>query len=155
MARNVKFSFEPRLDAAVKDLPDLNQVALLRDGLECLPPGKSYRLFFDSINKRVENGKLPMKYRVTASYDDDDGRSYADRFTLDIAAFIDTPVDDKGLPDLVREVAEMKKEIRKWTDGVRGLLVHARDKDEMNRVDRQRFEERRKQQRVDGEDAGE
>lgn len=96
MARNVKFAFEPELKAAVKDLPDLNEVALLRDGLECLPPGKSYRLFFDAINERVQNNDLPMKYRATVTYEDDEGKSYTDRFTLGIAAFIDTPANDKG-----------------------------------------------------------
>lgn len=138
VARNLTFEFP------VKPIPvldpennDVENAPLFKDGVKVLPPGKRYRVFFDSFNARMENPELPMVYEVIAHYEDDDGYSYHDPFTLDLNSFLHTEPEVAALPKIAAELAAIAKQTQRWSDGANGILVHARDKDQMD--ERQRL----------------
>ncbi len=151
LARNVTFEFPVPLRAAVEEPWEAVEAPLFKDGLKALPPGKRYRVFFDAFVTRVtSNQKLPMSYEVVVRYEDDDGNPYRDPYTLDLNSFMHTSPEEKGLPELVAELEAVRKTLDGWTDGVRGLLVHARDKDQMIVSDRERWEERQRERAARG-----
>lgn len=114
LARDVQFSFTPTL-ASTGDRPwEFENSPLLRDGVATFPPRKRYRIFFDGIQERLSRGDLPMKYAVRVTYEDDDGNSYDDGYTLDLNTFVNTSPDEKGIPDLVKE---LELYARPWTSG--------------------------------------
>ncbi|HEX7938866.1 MAG TPA: hypothetical protein VF483_07710 [Gemmatimonadaceae bacterium] len=153
LARNVRFEFPRPLEAAVEKPWEVTEAPLLRNGVPSFPPGKRYRLFFDSFQQRVERGDLPMEYEVVVGYEDDEKHPYEDRYILDLNSIMHTSPEEKGLPELVKQTKEIATTLKKWTDGGRGLLVHARDRDEMERQQRAAMEQRR-QQRAAGTDSG-
>lgn len=154
LARNVQFSFTPTLASTVDRPWEFENSPLLRDGVATFPPRKRYRIFFDGIQERLSRGDLPMKYAVRVTYEDDDGNSYDDGYTLDLNAFVNTSPDEKGIPDLVKELETIRKALDKWTDGARGLPVHTQDKDDLDRRTRARADEWRARQIEKSGEAG-
>lgn len=145
LARDVRFHFEPELSGTVRPDSELREAPLLRNGVKSLPPRKRYRIFFDSFIERTKEDKLPMEYVATATYTDDEGTTYKDQYVLDLNAFLHASPEEKGLPELVKEVEKIRKEVSKWTDRTRGILVHARNKDAMINRERAEIEEIRRE----------
>lgn len=146
LARNVTFDFPVKLRASVEEPWEAAEAPLFKDGLKVLPPRKRYRIFFDAFMTRVNSDQnLPMSYEVIVRYEDDDENPYRDSYTLDLNSFMHMSPEENGLPELVAELQTIRKTLDKWTDGVRGVLVHSRDKDQMIDKDRERWEERQRE----------
>jgi len=144
LARNVRFSFDPRLASSMQKPWEIEEAPLLRDGVDTFPPRKHYRIFFDAFQDRAGRDDLPMVYTATVTYEDSDGHGYVDHYTLDLNSILHTSPEQPGLEKVGQELERMRKYFDRWTDGVRGLLVHARDRDEMQRQERELLEERRR-----------
>lgn len=135
VAKKIKIEFDPPLESTWSRPWGWEESTLLTDGIPMLPPGDTLRFHFDTFTERV-NTDLPMKYSVIVTYDDPAGRALpADEYVLDLSLYTGMAVPPKSLPDLVQEVEKLRKEVSKWTDGIRGIEVHA--------VDRNRRERRR------------
>jgi hypothetical protein len=143
VARDVTFSFSPPLVSTLSKPWQFEESVLLSEGIESVPPRRRHRIIFDSAIERLNEEGLPKQHVATVMYADEDGIKYKDRYTLDLGAMAHTSPDEKGLPEMVTEVSNIRKELKKWTDGNRGILVHTRDKDEMIARDRAQFEARR------------
>lgn len=144
VARDVTFEFPVPLASSMPRPWEFEDSSLLQEGVKVLPPRKRYTFFFDSVHQRLAEGvNLPLVYDAIVRYRDEDGYKYEDTYTLDMKSYLGAEFPSKGLPDLVKEVADIRKELKKWSDGGRGLLVHARDKDEMERRQRVAMDERR------------
>jgi hypothetical protein len=150
LARNVRFEFSRPLEAAADKPWEVAEAPLLRDGVPSFPPGKKYRIFFDSFNDRAEREDLPMQYEVVVQYEDDEKHPYEDSYILDLNSIMHTSPEEKGLPDLVRQTKEIATTLKKWTDGAKSLLVHGRDRDEMERQWRSAAEEHRQRRAGNG-----
>jgi hypothetical protein len=143
VARDVTFKFEPPLASTFSKPWAFDEAVLLTEGIESVPPRRRHRIIFDTAIQRLNTDELPKQHVATVSYSDDDGHKYVDRYTLDLGAMAHTSPEEKGLPDLVKEVAKLNKELASWGDGTRGLLVHARDKDKMIERQTAKMEEMR------------
>jgi len=143
VARNVTFSFEPALASTLSKPWQFDESVLLSEGIESVPPRRRHRIIFDAAIERLNSEDLPKQHIASVSYSDDDGYEYEDRYTLDLGAMAHTSPEERGVPELVTEVANVRRELKKWTDGTRGILVHARDKDEMIARERADLEARR------------
>lgn len=143
VARDVTFEFPVPLASTMPRPWEFEESTLLRDGIKVLPPRKRYSFFFDSVHQRLAEGvDLPLVYDVIVRYCDEDCYKYDDTYTLDMKSYLGAEFPAKGLPDIVKEVSDIRNEIKKWSDGGRGLLVHARDKDEMEKKQRAALDER-------------
>lgn len=137
VARNVRISFDRPLQSKQFGDEKFASMAVFTDGIPNLAPGQEIRIHFDHFPNRVQAG-LPMRYVASVTYDDHQGRRLpSDEFVLDLSPYIQAARSPKGLHELVESVEEVRKELAKWTDGSRGLLVNA-----VNRTRTRRRDER-------------
>jgi len=142
MARNVTITPDKALESTLPD-PDIDETPLFREPIPALPPGKKIRVLFDSAPARL-NSDLPRAYEVTVRYEGPFGRIYEpDRYPLDLSMYLGSALPPKGLPQLVEEVEKVRKELAKWTDGIRGLRVNTTDREKQERAQFRHFLTRR------------
>lgn len=133
VAKDVKVGFDPHLESTWNRPWGWEESSLLEAGIPMLPPGDALRFDFDTYTDRLESD-LAMQYSVTVTYLDTVGRPLpADKYRLDLKLYEGMTLPPKAFPDLVQEVEKLRKEIAKWTDGVRGLEVHQVDRDKSER----------------------
>lgn len=128
VARNVRIDFDQPLQSRQFGDRKFAEMVLFTEGIPNLAPGQAIRVHFDHFPNRADAG-LPMRYTARVTYDDHDGRRLpTDEFTLDLAPYAQAAREPKGVHDLVEAVEQLRREIGKWTDGSRGLLVKAVDR---------------------------
>jgi hypothetical protein len=85
-------------------------------------------VLFDQYAARLE-AKLPLTYDVTLHYKGPLGKkAWEHPYRLDLGIYLGSQEPPKGLPELVTEVENIRKELQKWRGGTRGLLVQAIDR---------------------------
>lgn len=99
-------------------------------------PGKKIRVLFDSFSDRLDAG-LPLTYDVTLCYRGPTGRKpWKEPYRLDLGMYLGSePV--KGIPDLVAELGNIRKEIEKWKGS--GIVVHAIGQQRQDRIKTRRM----------------
>jgi hypothetical protein len=141
MARDVSIHFDKPLESTFDQRSrELNESPLFREPLPALPPGKKIRVLFDQFPARLEAG-LPLAYEVELRYRGPTGRKeWEQPYRLDLGLYLGAQLPPKGIPELVTEVENIHKEIRKWQgSGIRGLLVHTIDQRRQDRIDMRRM----------------
>lgn len=124
IARDVSITFDKPLESTLSRPREIDDSPLLKRPIPMIAPGRRISLLFDSFTARADNGTLPMDYIVTLSYRDVHGNRFEDpSYPLDLGVYAETAIDPKGLPELVRELEQIRREIAKWTDGIRRLRV--------------------------------
>ncbi|MEV6695235.1 hypothetical protein AB0M35_27555 [Micromonospora sp. NPDC051196] len=134
IARNVEIKFDPPLESASGRRERIRESSLFRQPIPMLAPGRKIAIRLDSYNTRASSG-LPMQYTVSISYEGvGSQKQFIDPpYPLDLKMYEGASVEPRGLPDLVREVEGIRSEIRKWTSGISGLLIHNVDADQRER----------------------
>jgi hypothetical protein len=128
VAREIRVSFsEPLASKAFSDT-DFSEVSLLSEGIPSLAPSQQLMFYFDVSHQRIDSD-LPLTYHGSAKYSDGRGSHYGpEDFVLDLKSFIDTALQPKGMPELVSAVEDLRKEVGKWTEGIKGLRVYTVDR---------------------------
>ena len=130
MARAVSIHFDKPLESSLQGSRELDESPLFREPIPALPPGKKIRVLFDSFSDRVAAG-LPLTYDVELRYQGPTGRKeWRHPYRLDLGMYLGSE-PEKGIPELVAEVVNVRKEIEKWKNS--GILVHAIDKRQQDR----------------------
>jgi len=134
MARDVNIHFDKPLESTLAGRRELNESPLFREPIPTLPPGKKIRVLFDSFSDRLKAG-LPLTYDVELRYRGPTGRrEWKHPYRLDLGMYLGSQ-PAKGIPELVAEVENIRKEIEKWKgSGIRGLLVHTIDQRRQDRI---------------------
>jgi hypothetical protein len=103
---------------------------LFTTGMPLMAPGRIIRFFLDTLPGR-ESAGLPMTLRGRVTYRSAGPRprTYTETFDINLEVYRQSLIPEKGLPELVKEVEILRKEVAKWTDGTRGLHVRAADRD--------------------------
>jgi hypothetical protein len=128
MARDVSIRFDKPLESTLSGPREIDESPLLRKPIPTLPPGRKIRVLFDQYAARLE-AKLPLTYDVTLRYKGPFGKKeWEHPYRLDLGIYLGSQEPPKGLPELVTEVQNIRKELQKWRDGTRGLLVQAIDR---------------------------
>lgn len=129
-ARDVHISFDPPLEQSKDDGYPIADSALIRNGIQMLPPGRRIRAFFDASHDRV-NSELPMQYDVTVRLKDARGRSQPDQnYTIDMGyMYGTTQIQEYGIHDAAKAITEIQKTVKKWADIHGRLKVWVRDED--------------------------
>lgn len=126
MATDVRIHFDPPFQSHFEDEP----LPIFREeGIPSLPPGMQLRFNVISMIQYLNDRDVPGQYRVTVTCRSFDGsRPYKDTYLLDLDVFEGIEPPPEGLPELVKAVEKVTKELHGWTDGAGGLLVHAEDR---------------------------
>jgi hypothetical protein len=128
MARDVSIRFDKPLESTLSGPREIDESPLLRKPIPTLPPGRKIRVLFDQYAARLE-AKLPLTYDVTLRYKGPLGKKeWEHPYPLDLGIYLGSQEPPKGLPELVTEVENIRKELQKWRSGTRGLLVQAIDR---------------------------
>jgi hypothetical protein len=140
MARDVRIEFDKPLQTTLERPRELDETPLFREPIPTLPPGKKIRVLFDQFNERLDKG-LPLTYRVKLRYRGPEGRkTWEHPYRLDLGMYLGSDLPQKGIPELVTEVENIRKEIKKWTGrSGYGVLVHSLDQRRKDRIDRRRM----------------
>jgi hypothetical protein len=135
MARDVTIHFDKPLTSTLQGRRELDETPLFREPIPALPPGKKIRVLFDQFNYRTE-AKLPLTYDVEVRYRGPTGnKPWKDTYRLDLGMYLGSALPPKGIPELVAEVENIRKEIGKWQgSSSRGLLVHILDQRRQDRI---------------------
>jgi hypothetical protein len=74
----------------------------------------------------MTNAGLPLTYDVEVRYRGPTGnKPWKDTYRLDLGMYLGSALPPKGIPELVTEVENIRKEMERWRgSGLRGLLVH-------------------------------
>lgn len=133
-AKNVVVHFDTKIESK-HDLGWL-QSPLFATGMPLMAPGRTIRFFLDSFPARVEAG-LPMVITGAVTYDSPHtarrSKPHTETFEIDLNVYRQSLLTERGIPDLVKQVEDLRKELSKWTDGARGIQVAAIDKDRQSR----------------------
>lgn len=74
MARDVRFKFSPELKSTMYEHSTspskLAELAIIKDGIPSLPPGREYRILFDQMPDRFASQSMPRRYEVEISFSD-------------------------------------------------------------------------------------
>ncbi len=93
-----------------------------------MPPGMIVEFLLDSAISRREE-KLPLRYKVTVSFEGLKGRPEEDVYDLDMEMFFGLErFNEKSVHHMFKEVERIRKNFDKWTRGGH-LTVHAKDDD--------------------------
>jgi hypothetical protein len=140
MARDVTIRFDPPLESTLRKPWAWEESSLFIEGLPMLPPDKRLRATFDQLPARFDSD-LPLKYEVELRYRGPSKAKveFVDRYTLDLRTYYGLTRPPKDMPDLVQTLDSVRDEIKKWTDGTRGLLVSAQNRDRHARYDNRRY----------------
>jgi hypothetical protein len=117
LARDVCITFDPPLVTTLDDEDDqLADWSPLKDGVRTLAPGRRLTSIFDSALQRHESD-LPRQYEVTVAYTDSRGRHQPTlQQTIDLNPIYGrTYSHEKGLPELVAELAKVRSAIEPIT----------------------------------------
>lgn len=125
MARDISIHFDKPLESTLPGRRELDESPLFREPIPALPPGKKIRVLFDQFNARLDAG-LPLTYDVKLSYrGPTGGKEWEHPYRLDLGMYLGSALPPKGIPELVTEVENIRKEIEKWKGSSGGgLLVH-------------------------------
>ena len=135
MARDVRINFDKKLTSSLDRPRELDETPLFREPIPALPPGKKIRVLFDQFNARTE-AKLPLTYDVDVRYRGPTGsKHWKDTYRLDLGMYLGSALPPKGIPELVTEVENIRKEIKKWQgSNLQGLLVHNLDRRQEDKI---------------------
>jgi hypothetical protein len=137
MARDVSIHFDKPLESTLPGRRELDESPLFREPIPALPPGKKIRILFDQFNARLNAG-LPLTYDVKLRYRGPAGRKeWEHPYRLDLGMYLGSQLPPKGIPELVAEVENLRKEIEKWKGS--GILVHTIDQRRQDRIARRRM----------------
>jgi hypothetical protein len=127
-AYNVKIRFDvpPR-----SEMREVENLRMLAEPIPTMPPGQRFRAYWESSLTIFNENKPyphPRSYRVTVTYEDQQSRVYGpEPYILDFGVYEGQAAGPKGMTDLIGAVEKLASEHKKWTDGVRGLRVNARN----------------------------
>lgn len=139
LARDVSIHFDKPLTSSLQRPRELDDSPLFREPIPALPPGKKIRVLFDEFNGRTE-AKLPLTYDVEVRYKGHKGGKWEETHRLDLGMYLGSALPPKGIPELVSEMENIRKEIVQWRGfSGRGLLVNVRDQERRDRIDRRRI----------------
>lgn len=115
VARDIRLSFDPPLASTMERPWAWEESMLFSDGIPTLPPRKRIDVFFDSMISRYESD-LPLRYTATVTYTGVGNRDYTDDYVLDLGMYRGTPPPPDAMPELVKAVEKLSKEVEKWTE---------------------------------------
>jgi len=140
MARDVSIQFDKPLQTTLQGRSELDESPLFRLPIPTLPPGKKIRVLFDQFPARLEAG-LPLTYDVKLRYRGPTGKKVWEHpYRLDLAMYVGAQLPPKGIPELVSEVENIRKEMERWrSSSGRGLLVHTVTQRLQDRIARRRM----------------
>ena len=128
-ALNVAVKFDKALHQVSPKGYDINQSSVFASPIPMLAPGRTIRINLDSGPAIFKDGTVPLRYDASVTYSDVRGKRYEDPpFPLDLSPYKHTPIEPKGLPDLVAELEKVRKDLDKWSSS-NGLRVDASDRD--------------------------
>src|SRR5215216_5731443 len=114
LARDVSIRFDKPLQSTLSGPREIDESPLLRKPIPTLPPGRKIRVLFDQYAARLE-AKLPLTYDVTLRYKGPLGKKeWEHPYPLDLGIYLGSQEPPKGLPELVTEVENIRKELQKW-----------------------------------------
>lgn len=124
-ALNVAVKFDKPLQQVNPKGYDINESSVFASPIPMLAPGRSIRINLDSGPAIFADGAVPLRYEASVTYSDVRGKTYEDPpFPLDLSPYKHTPIESKGLPDLVGELERVRKDLDKWSSS-NGLRVDA------------------------------
>lgn len=142
-AREVQFEFEPEPKTTIdRDEYRFIETSLVADGIRMLPPRRRLTALFDQVPDRDRAG-LPMQYTVKVTYSDGH-TSYVERYVLDLNPLLGAMyVEERGLHQIGQSLDDIRRELRKWTNGIHGIDVFVTDRNRHDAAERARLEERK------------
>lgn len=143
-ARNLSFSSSPSLESSMDRGDRHGPSRFLDREWPSFPPGKEITSLFDSaITMLADDSNRPMRYEVTASYDDPTGIHYDDVSVLDIESYRGRHFTTEKTVD---DVAKALEKIRDGLEAIQhrrsALVVYTKAIDEVMSEEKQEYEER-------------
>lgn len=132
MAREVSIHFDKPLKSSLPGRSEIDDTPVFREPIPALPPGKKIRVLFDHFDGR-RNAGLPLTYDVELRYRGPVGRKeWRDLYRLDLGMYLGSQLPPKGIPELVTEVENLRREIARWRGN--GVRVHTSDQRRQDRI---------------------
>lgn len=139
-ARDVRVSIDPWPTRSV-DRAGGNRVAI-PEVIPILAPGQEWRTMWDSGLQRKDSG-LPDVHRGQMTFKGIGGKQLESPVVLDWNMYKTRRwVVVYGQHEIADALREIRREVKRWTEGTKGLSVYSRDGDALDERYRQEFEER-------------
>jgi hypothetical protein len=103
------------------------QVAIIREGIPTLPPGKEFRIHFERMPDRFTSD-LPRSYTATVHFSSNRRVEQPLIYRLDLDVYFGTRhLTIYGIHHIAKSVDEMHRTLKRWTTHLDGLKVYAVD----------------------------
>ena len=130
LAKAVKVTFDPPLRSTLTERDQqyrLADAAIISEGISTMPPGREFRLLFDSM-PALFGSDLPRVYNAVVSFKDSRGRPHQLDYRLDLNVYFGwMRIDVKGKHQAVTALEGIEKTLGKWTARLDGLRVYTVD----------------------------
>ncbi len=122
LARDVTFSFDPPLQAAVDSTPGHDPADFIKQTFSTIVPGARIVTVFDFTPERRQKLKdpaFPWTYEVTVRCSDENGKKFTNTYTLDLRPYRTRMyIDRKTTHDVAKELTALRKELRQLATAV-------------------------------------
>ncbi len=121
VATQIKLTFTPPLQTR-DNRPNINELNLIKNGIEVMPPNHEIRTIVDSFSEYINNNELPLQYSARVSYYGGmDNKQRILEQPLDLSAYKGISyIRHKNMGDLVDAVQRIVR-------GTSGILEASRD----------------------------
>jgi hypothetical protein len=144
-ARDVTVTFTPQIRSTLIESGRamLLDSSLIKRGIPTLPPGKEYRLMFESMPALYKREDLPRCYEAVVHFADSSGKTHEGRFTLDLNTYYGyRSISIYTMHEAAQALQDIRTEVRKWKEGpaIGGLRVWTRDADAKDRREMEEYQ---------------
>lgn len=123
VAKNVRFAFEGdssyfRNSWAGRTPPELNELSVIKDGLEYLEPNQVYRFFLGTVSSKEFERAVKAPWRFCTEYENLRGKRRTETYTVDFSQFKGMFFDANPLKDIAGYIQDIQKDLKDLTKGL-------------------------------------
>lgn len=147
VAKNVRFEFEGdptyfRNSWVDRSPPEINELSVIRDGLDFLEPGQVYRFPLGTVSPKEYERAVEAPWTFRTQYESLYGKPKTDTYIVDFSQFRGMFFEPNHLREIADHIKEVRKDLHRFTEGHARVQVVTQTREE----DKRRREEWRNTQ---------
>ncbi len=98
--------------------PELNELSVIKDGLEYLEPNQVYRFFLGTVSPKEFERAVKAPWRFCTEYENLRGKLRTETYTVDFSQFKGMFFDANPLKDIAGYIQDIQKDLKDLTKGL-------------------------------------
>ena len=138
VAKNVRFKFEGdssyfRNSWVGRSPPEINELPVIRDGLDFLEPNQVYRFPLGTVSPEEFERAVKARWIFRTRYESLHGKPRTDTHFVDFSQFRGTFFESNHLKEIAEHMKIMRKDLHRLTEGYARIQVVTQTREEYER----------------------